>query len=102
MGETFHLLDETCAPPESGAYFSMGFARGSQREDPALDGAGPTLAWGAAAGDGGPLEDSFDLGGTPSEPFGDLVVGYTVSAHRDDASFHRSKVLHRFLPFGLL
>jgi hypothetical protein len=48
------------------------------------------------------LEDSLDLGGTPAEPPGDLVVGYAVRAHRDDAPFHRSKVLHRFLPFGLL
>jgi len=29
MGKTFHQLDETCAPPESGAYFGMAFACGS-------------------------------------------------------------------------
>jgi hypothetical protein len=29
MGQAFHLLDETCAPPESGAYFGMAFACGS-------------------------------------------------------------------------
>jgi hypothetical protein len=29
MGQAFHLLDETCAPPKSGAYFGMAFACGS-------------------------------------------------------------------------
>ena len=102
MGETFHLLDEASAPPESGAYFGMGFACGSQRENPTFDGAWRSLPWRAAAGYGGPLEDTFDLGGALPEPFSDLVAGDAAIAHGDDASFHRSKVLHRFLPFGLL